>query len=232
MNQWLAVILGLLPSAAWLVFFLHEDSEYPEPKRLIAYVFFLGAAITFFVLQVQVAANKILTGFGAEQWSAVSIFTLAAIEEIAKFFVVYFAIRRHREFDEPIDPMIYMIVGALGFASVENVASAIKVPNSFELMTLRFVGATLLHSLSSGLIGYWWSLSINRRGNRLDRFQNLAIGFACAIGAHGIFNVLIIKYGPGVFVSLLLIFIAFFILNDFEKLKAIRPAAVQFRLRE
>lgn len=215
---WLAVILGLLPSAAWLLFFLHEDRQHPEPKRLVFYVFILGMFVTFFVLQAQILANRYLTNWSVVQWSPLSILVLAGIEELGKFLVVYAAIGRNREFNEAIDPMVYMIIAALGFASVENIASALKVPNNFELMTLRFVGATLLHSLSSALVGYWWSLSRyrQRRG-----WLYLGTGLVLAIIVHGIFNYLIIKYGPGIVVSLLLIFVAFFILNDFEKLKVL-----------
>jgi len=35
------ILLGLLPSFAWLFFFLKEDTH-PEPKKMIALVFFLG----------------------------------------------------------------------------------------------------------------------------------------------------------------------------------------------
>ena len=216
MNHWFALILGLLPSAVWLIFFLQEDRQRPEPKRLILETFLLGAAATFFVLQIQIVVNNWLTGIGIIQWTPLSIFWLAAIEEIAKFLVVYFFIHKNRNFDEAIDPMIYMVVAALGFAAVENIASAMKATNGFELLTLRFVGATLLHSLSSGLVGYWWSLSIYHKRHHTS---DILIGLFYATIFHSVFNFLIIKLGPGIWVTLLLIFTAFFVLNDFEHLK-------------
>ena len=218
MNSVLAIALGLSPGIVWLFFFLQEDRQRPEPKSLIFYTFVLGGAITFFVLQVQIVLNNWLTGIGIVQWSSLSVFWLAATEEVAKFLIVYFAVRKMRAFDEAIDPMIYMIIAALGFASVENIASALKAVNNFELITLRFVGATLLHSLSSGLVGYWWSLSIYHKRHHLS---DIMIGLFCAIIFHSVFNFFVIKWGPGIYVTLLLIFIAFFVLNDFEKLKTV-----------
>lgn len=219
MSSTIAVILGLLPGIVWLIFFLQEDRQYPEPKKLILYVFFLGAVVTFLVLQIQIVLNNWLTSVGVSQWSALSVFWLAATEEIAKFLVVFLAVRRLKDFNEAIDPMIYMIVAALGFASVENIASALKSVNNFELITLRFVGATLLHSLSSGLVGYWWALSIYHKRHHVS---DIIIGLSYAIVFHAIFNYLVIKWGPGINITLLLIFIAFFVLYDFEKLKNIK----------
>lgn len=218
MSQWLAIGVGLLPSLAWLVFFLQEDRKRPEPKSLILYTFFLGAIITFFVLQLQIVINQFLIDIGIAQWSAVSIFWLAASEEIVKFLIVYFAIHKLRAFDEAIDPMIYMIVAALGFAAVENVASALKAVNNVELVALRFVGATLLHSLSSALVGYWWALSIYHKRHHVS---DIIIGLCVAIAFHSAFNYLIVKWGPGMIVTLFLVFVAFFVLNDFEKLKRV-----------
>ena len=218
MNYWFALVLGLLPSVAWLIFFLQEDRQRPEPKKLILETFLLGAAATFFVLQIQIVINNWLIGIGIAQWTPLSIFWLAAIEEVAKFLVVYFFIHKNRNFDEAIDPMIYMVVAALGFAAVENIASAIKATNSFELLTLRFVGATLLHSLSSGLVGYWWSLSIYHKRHHIS---DILVGLFYAIIFHSVFNFLIVKLGPGISVTLVLIFAAFFVLNDFEHLKTV-----------
>ena len=217
-NPFIAVALGLLPGIVWLIFFLQEDRQRPEPKTKILLTFLLGGCITFFVLQLQIALNYWLTSIGIVQWSSISIFWLAATEEVAKFLIVYFAVRKMKSFDEAIDPMIYMIVAALGFASVENVASALKTVNNFELVTLRFVGATLLHSLSSGLVGYWWSLSIYHKRHQVS---DILVGLFYATIFHSVFNFLVIKWGPGINVTLLLIFIAFFVLNDFEKLKSV-----------
>jgi len=111
--------------------------------------------------------------------------------------------------------MIYIIVAALGFAAVENVAAAFKAREIvFETATLRFIGATLLHTLGSGLLGYYWARSIieNRRALLLT-------GFTLATILHTIFNYLIIRFEPVVIPTTFLIVAAIFILYDFEKLR-------------
>ena len=45
----IAIILGLLPGFAWLVFYLTDD-PHPEPKRLILFTFLAGIAFGFFAV--------------------------------------------------------------------------------------------------------------------------------------------------------------------------------------
>lgn len=219
----ISVLLGLLPGLAWLAFYLREDLRHPEPKKLIFYTFVAGGLVTVFVLQFQIFINNWLSSAGYHTYGLVSFMFLGAIEEIFKFLAVYIAVSKRKDFNEPLDAMIYMIVAGLGFATVENVASAIQAsplsltgPGPLETTILRFVGATLLHSLASGLIGYYWGLAIAQNKNK----GTLIIkGLLIATSLHAIFNYLIIKSEPIALPLVFLVFVALFILNDFEKLK-------------
>ncbi|MDP2696184.1 MAG: PrsW family glutamic-type intramembrane protease [bacterium] len=210
------IVLGLLPSFAWIVFFLREDKDHPEPKKLIFYTFIVGAASSFLVLPFQIFINERLIAVGTPIYGATSLFLLAAVEEIFKFAVVYWAISKRREFDEPLDAMIYMIIAALGFAAVENVASLFQVIGNLETVALRFIGATLLHSLASGLVGFYWAKAMLKKRSFAS---NIIWGLLLATVLHAIFNYLIINTGPVGFSIVFLVFIAYFLLNDFEVIK-------------
>jgi RsiW-degrading membrane proteinase PrsW (M82 family) len=233
----LAIILGLLPGFAWLLFYLKEDLH-PEPKKLIALVFFAGVASTILALIIQ---NSILCFFAnpcnidldviLDQQSPlrgtaiISLFALA--EELIKFGIVYFIVRKNSNFNEPVDAMIYMVVVSLGFATVENIAISHRVLGSelalgittlgdaLKIISLRFVGATLLHTLSSAVVGYYWAKSIRDFGQK--RF--IVMGLIIAAVLHAIFNYLIIEYDFRIYSILLLAVVGFLILADFEKLK-------------
>lgn len=213
-------ILGFFPGIAWLFFFLQEDSRRPEPKGLIASTFLWGGLVTFIVLSLQVIAKRSLLAGGIPDANPLHLFTLAAIEEVLKFGAVYFWISRRKEFDEPIDAMVYMIIAALGFASVENIATALRAVHSIELLTLRFIGAALLHCLASGIIGYYWALGIVKC--RVKEYLGMGIFFASVF--HGIFNYLMIIWGPSMRVTGLLVLLAFVVFWDFEELK--KPSLV------
>lgn len=208
-------MLGFLPGIVWLLFFLQEDAKRAEPKRLIVSTFLWGGAATFFVLPLQIAAKYFLLAGGVMDGNVFHILALATIEEILKFAVVYFWIFGRKEFDEPIDAMVYMVVAALGFATVENVATVIRSTAAPELLTLRFIGATLLHSLASGIVGYYWSRGIVR----CKALLFLIFGLFAASVFHGIFNYLMVIWGPSLRITGLLVLLAFAVLRDFEELK-------------
>lgn len=218
MVNYLPIILGLLPSFAWLIFYLKED-PHPEPKSLIAEIFVAGAASTFLVLGFQILWHDWLSFNGVAPYSVFSLLGLAAIEEVFKFLAAFTIVSHHKkDFDEPVDAMIYMIVAALGFATVENIAASFNAPGlTFETTSLRFIGATLLHTLSSGLVGYFWAkYLIYKKGELIIQ------GGIFAILLHVVFNYLIIRFEPVIIPTTFLIIFALFILYDFEKLKHIK----------
>lgn len=209
-------LFGFLPSFAWLFFFLKEDIH-PEPKKMIVRVFFAGGVVTFVAIAFELLAQNILGFFNITRNDTLAFFTFAAIEEVLKFFAAYFVIRRSPFFDEPVDAMIYMVIAGLGFAFVENVAVLSNIDEfsyAVGVLTLRFIGATLLHSLSSALVGYYWALQRIRGGMGLLFVRGLF--FASLL--HLAFNYLIFIQKLHYSIALL-VFIAIFILADFEKIK-------------
>ncbi|MDP3014832.1 MAG: PrsW family glutamic-type intramembrane protease [bacterium] len=212
------ILLGLIPSFAWLVFFLKED-VHPEPKKMIAKVFMAGALMTIFAAVIQFLLQKIFISFSS------SFFVFAVIEEFFKFLTVYLVVRKSRFFDEPIDAMIYMITAALGFAMVENIAVALNASNIQEAigaMTLRFVGATLLHALTSGIVGYYWAKGlIVKSVGHWSLSLVIVKGLIIASLLHMIFNYLILisKEQILIYPTIFLIIIALFVFWDFERIK-------------
>ena len=116
-----------------------------------------------------------------------------------------------------------MIVAGLGFATLENIGALANgaaqgtaiIAGVLEMTSLRFVGATLLHSLTSGIVGYHWAKGIAAK----KVAQNLMLGLAIATVLHAFFNYLILNYGNITYSLVFLVFVGFFVLNDFEKLK-------------
>ena len=224
----LALLLGLLPGFAWLVFYLSED-PHPEPKRLILLTFFTGIGFGFFTIIIEQIFNSATGAVGVAQLSVVSLLGLAAIEELMKFAAAYFAVGKSPDLDEPIDAMIYMIVAALGFATLENIGAltqaavaatsgASLLASIFETTSLRFVGATLLHSLASAIVGYHWALGMKHK--QVPHY--IISGFIFATILHATFNYLILNYASIGYSILFLLVVGFFVLNDFEKLKTAR----------
>jgi RsiW-degrading membrane proteinase PrsW (M82 family) len=224
-----AIIVSFLPGLAWLFFYLREDPK-PEPKYLIFITFVAGIISGIIAFFIQLVLNEQFKAFNILPFNKNStvleiifIFTLYAfIEEIMKFFIIYLTIHKNKYFDEPVDAMIYMIVGALGFATLENFGVLTNVqiiknsiPTLFQIASLRFAGATLLHTLTSGILGYFWALSIREFGSK----KPLIVGMVLVTFLHTLFNFFIIIFGNTLFTFLFLGVIGMFLLTDFEKLK-------------
>lgn len=219
---YLAVLLGLLPSFAWLLFYLREDTKHPEPRRMIFFAFLIGSVATFIAYFFEVALSNLLESFPSS--SPVLFLGFASIEEVLKFSFVYFFISRSRYFDEPVDAMVYMVTAALGFAAIENIGAAVNEWNDylmvgavFHTITLRFIGATLLHSLCSAFIGYYFSLGLRFK----EKFLFVSEGLLLASLLHAFFNYLIINAGAVITPTIFLLVVGLFVLDDFEKLKAV-----------
>jgi RsiW-degrading membrane proteinase PrsW (M82 family) len=121
----------------------------------------------------------------------------AFIEEIAKFCCAYLAILRSKLVDEPIDPIIYMITIALGFAALENTLfllnplSGETIPVTILTGNFRFFGATLLHVLCSSIVGCALTLSFYMHGFKHDIYAIYGVILAGAV--HSLFNFFVLQ---------------------------------------
>jgi RsiW-degrading membrane proteinase PrsW (M82 family) len=203
------LFFGVLPSFLWLCYYLRKDREEPEPKLLLVKIFILGGLITVPTVSVQQFVLSLLkTDYftSASLFLIISLLLMALIEESAKFIVIKFGILKDKEFDEPIDGMIYMMTSALGFAAAENFLTLIFVSNEsfFDITTtiiwenvlqislVRFLGATLLHALCSGIIGFVIGLSFHKKKEKYVIF-----GLLTATILHALYNLSIMKLEVG-----------------------------------
>jgi RsiW-degrading membrane proteinase PrsW (M82 family) len=113
-------------------------------------------------------------------------------EEFLKYLVVKWQVLKNPDFDEPLDAMIYLIISALGFAAVENILNIFLMPDITLRLALsqslaRFLSATLLHSLCSGILGYFLARSLL---NLRKRHLIFGTGFLLAVAVHSFYNYL------------------------------------------
>ncbi len=195
----LAFLGGIIPSLLWLWFWLKEDKKNPEPKGIISVVFIVGIITVIFVIPIQKFIQAHISSPELE------LVLWATVEEIMKFIAVMVVLYRTNFANEPIDWPIYMITAALGFAALENTLFLIKPlsvgATAVGLLTgqLRFLGSTLLHTVTSGLVGIAIGVSFHLDG--LSKKLYLSIGLILASALHSVFNFFIIRNGGGDFLK-------------------------------
>ncbi len=218
----LAALAGILPSFIWLWFWTREDSEHSEPRWLLAAAFIGGiVAVAFAIVLEKFISDLVIDPSWLYTW-------WAAAEEILKFIVLAMIIGSSYN-DEPIKPMVYAIVIALGFAALENTLfimgplSRGMIAQGFITGNMRFIGATLVHIVGTALIGF--SLGIAYYRCAITKACSIVLGLAAAIALHAAFNLSIISASSsdtlktffwvwGAVVILIILF---------EEVKAVRP---------
>lgn len=219
-------VMALVPSAIWLFYYLRKD-DHAEPKHILIQLFLVGFLLPPFVGLLEKAGQDWVVFFGASPLAVGFLIGAALLEEAVKYMAALLIFYHNKEFDEPVDAMVYLIVVALGFAASENIiitlSTATQEPTQsiVLLLSLRFLGATLLHTLASGIVGY----SIARWYFFREHFS-LARGLASATCVHAFFNIFILKsFAPTASPAFIFLVIAllvgglFVTLGDFRLLK-------------
>ncbi|PJE57986.1 MAG: hypothetical protein COU81_03100 [Candidatus Portnoybacteria bacterium CG10_big_fil_rev_8_21_14_0_10_36_7] len=198
----LIALLGFLPSIVWLLFYLKKDAH-PEPNHKIIEIFLWGMAsilvagllqvIYIWIAEAPSNWNNFLLIINSNIYSQAVFLNLILIapitEETLKFLIVKFRVLHDEDFDEPLDAMLYMVIVALGFAAGENILILINSDNILPTLIMRFLGATLLHTLAAGTMGYF--LATGYFKTHLKYFY-ITLGFITAFIIHGIYNYLIV----------------------------------------
>ncbi len=218
-----AILAGVLPSLLWLWFWLKEDNLHPEPRGLVAITFISGCiSIIIAVVLEQFTSNFLIdTNMRYLSW--------AFIEEVVKYFAFAIVILHSRYLDEPIDAIIYCITVALGFAAIENtlfILSSLgngEIAKSIVTGSLRFIGSSLVHVVSSAFIGFMIGISFYK--NTFIKAISTVFGIIIATLLHTSFNLAIISVTS---VSALKVFgwvwcAVIILIILFEEIKAIVP---------
>ena len=159
----LAVVMAAIPAAFWLGFFYLMDRHEPEPKPLVVGVCVLGALIAAPLadfLQYQLVPPVALATHGLPAWSADRIIYAVLIQglaqEVCKYTAVRYTVYMSREFDEPMDGIVYMMACGTGFAVWANYHELARQGHAGVISTAaaQAVVTTLAHASFAGALGY------------------------------------------------------------------------------
>ena len=159
----LAAIMVAIPAAFWLGFFYLMDRDEPEPKQLVAGVCVLGALIAgpladFVQSQAVPPVPLSLAGLSAFSLDRIvyAVLIVGLSQEMCKYAVVRYTIYMSREFDEPMDGIVYTMACGTGFAVWVNYhrLSGQNHQVYLSIGAAQAVVTTLAHASFAGLLGY------------------------------------------------------------------------------
>ena len=194
---------GVFPTFVWMLFWMHEgecDEEpdpetgitylcEPEPRWLLLATFLSGGASVLVTLLLENLVHPFFSGTDL-------IIVWASIEEVLKYSVFWFVDYKSDKLNEPADALVYLSVVALGFSAIENSLFLYQALSHGDItgavigQNYRFLGASILHVLSSGFIGI--CIGYTFFGGLLSRRFATIFGILGAIALHSTFNYFII----------------------------------------
>lgn len=161
-----------------IIFYVIKSDKFQEPVSLILKTFFVGVLICIPAAEL----NYFL--IPTEEFVFMAGFT----EESLKFIALYFYIKPKKNFNEPMDAIVYGTIISLGFASLENITyvyTSIPEVEPLSIAILRGLTAIPMHATCGILMGYYFGMHAFRGGN-----INLAKSLMIPMVFHGTYNFL------------------------------------------
>jgi RsiW-degrading membrane proteinase PrsW (M82 family) len=185
----------VIPVIFWAVYHYHKDRHLPEPLGHLFLAFGLGMLAAGLSQALYIGLEPLGLRFDAgalADTSAVALFAYAMlaigpIEEVSKLLLFVMVILRLKEFDEPLDGIIYASFIGLGYATVEN-WQYLDYLTPTEAYARGFA-SPVIHILFASIWGHWIGCAFLERRSIVVA---AVIGFANAASQHGLYGFVVI----------------------------------------
>lgn len=174
---------GVAPGIALLSYFYLKDEYETEPLSFVLRIFTMGALLVFPIMFIQ----YVFRAEGIAASTAVRAFFLSGLlEEFVKWFVVYFFVYDHREFDEPYDGIVYSASVSLGFATMENILYLLA--NGVGFAVTRALLPVSSHALFAVIMGFYFGKAKFTSKKR----RYLFLAFLLSFLLHGMYDFILL----------------------------------------
>ncbi len=191
----------LVPVLFWACYHKYKDRHLPEPPGYLLVAFLLGVGSFYLGLTMYRGLDLVGLRYDAyllAETNPVGLFIYAVlaigvIEELAKMVPFLAVVIHFKEFDEPLDGIIYASFIALGFAAVENV-HFLQYLDTVEAFARGFAGP-VVHIVFASVWGYYIGRAwLCRRS--IGRLIVATLAFTAIL--HGAYDFLVIAMPPTV----------------------------------
>lgn len=189
----------VLPIVFWALYHYWHDRHLPEPAGHLLLALALGAGAFYLGLMMYVALGYIGLRFDAFLLAenslaglfAYAVLVIGPIEELAKLLPFLLVVIRFREFDEPIDGIIYASFIGLGFGAVENFYQ-LRYLDGVAAWARGFAGP-MLHIVFASIWGYYIGRNV-LCGKPL--LHVMVAAFAVSALVHGLYDFVVLGLAP------------------------------------
>jgi protease PrsW len=151
-----AIVVASIGPALLLLWLVVAADSRPEPARVVLGALLLGALTTIVAATVELALQKIIP-LSHNPWLAAqqdALLFAALPEEVLKIGVIAWLALRARDFDEPMDGVVYGVAVGLGFAALENVLYVVGAKEHWQgVAVMRGVLSVPFHGALGAIAG-------------------------------------------------------------------------------
>lgn len=181
------IALAIAPGIAICVFIFYKDIYNREPKFGLIVSFGLGCAAILPAIGFERSFSSTIDG----TVSGVAVFSYAVVafsEEISKFLGLRFYSYNQKNFDEPLDGIVYAVMISMGFATAENIKYILidaEAGKQLQTGILRMFTAVPAHATFAVIMGYFVGKA---RFDSKNSFTLMLTGLLGAIFFHGTYD--------------------------------------------
>ena len=210
------LLITILPSLLIVAFFVKSD-RFPEPSSQIIKIFMFGFFLCIPAFLINTELSYIYANTDIDEGLISSFLSAAPVEEVLKFTVLYSLVYKMKDFNEPIDGIVYGVTVSLGFATLENIYYVYFLSDYFDttsqsLALLRSFSAIPAHGIFGATMGYFFM-----KYAFIKKENNLALCMIVPILLHGAYNYFAYNF---FIIALLIVIISWIVLiRAFSRLK-------------
>jgi RsiW-degrading membrane proteinase PrsW (M82 family) len=153
--------VALAPVLTGAIYIYIRDKYEKEPIKLLALGLLFGLIIAAPIMGAEMFLSSFTPVRGETEEALYTAFIVAAgTEEFFKFIVLYFLVWRNRNFNEPIDGIVYSTFISLGFSGIENILYVFNpYLGGYQTGLARAVFSVPGHALFGVTMGYYYAIA-------------------------------------------------------------------------
>ena len=209
--------MATTPVLMGLVYIYIRDKYEKEPWRLLLIGAITGAFATFPIMHISAWLARFMPITGQLGEAFFTSFAVSALsEEGLKFAALSFLIWRDKNFNEPMDGIVYAVFISLGFACVENVMYVFSPTlGGFETAMVRGLVSVPGHGFFAVAMGYYFALA---KFEPQKKGRHIICALLVPYVLHGVYNTILLSGLP----YYLFIFVPFLAVLWYQGLVKIR----------
>lgn len=159
--SWTIILLSFIPAVLWILYFYYQDRYEKEPFRLLLLTFIFGCLSVIPALLIEIVLQWQINYFIPFNpiRILISMLMVGVTEELVKYIAVKKTAYCNKEFNEPMDGIVYCVTAAMGFAFVENIGYMLRyhalsgIWGAYSIGLLRAIFSMFGHASFAVIMG-------------------------------------------------------------------------------